>query len=261
MTSIYSYDGKSDIGYQKSINEDFIDAVELDERTLLLFVADGTNSDPDGGLQPASIAIHEMGTMLKRIFEKSASAFLMNPELFLTEAFEFANRILMVFTAANKDRFAGFGCSLACCLIYQKENQTCATVVNAGNTRFYLIRLTKGTPAIHQLTTDHTRASDMVLTGQISEEEYYSHLDRLVLTSGLGILPEPKLQILDNLYIKKNDILLMTTDGIHYAIRPEALSDIVLQSGTCSDAAKSLIEAAKIEKYPANMSALIAYIP
>ena len=65
MTSIYSYDGKSDIGYQKSINEDFIDAVELDERTLLLFVADGTNSDPDGGLQPASIAIHEMGTMLK----------------------------------------------------------------------------------------------------------------------------------------------------------------------------------------------------
>lgn len=53
----------------------------------------------------------------------------------------------------------------------------------------------------------------------------------------------------------------MTTDGIHYAIRPEALSDIVLQSGTCSDAAKSLIEAAKIEKYPDNMSALIAYIP
>lgn len=86
-------------------------------------------------------------------------------------------------------------------------------------------------------------------------------MDRLVLTSGLGILPEPKLQILDNLSIKKNDILLMTTDGIHYAIRPEALSDIVLQSGTCSDAAKSLIEAAKIEKYPDNMSALIAYIP
>ena len=51
-------------------------------------------------------------------------------------------------------------------------------------------------------------------------------MDRLVLTSGLGILPEPKLQILDNLSIKKNDILLMTTDGIHYAIRPEALSDI-----------------------------------
>ena len=53
----------------------------------------------------------------------------------------------------------------------------------------------------------------------------------------------------------------MTTDGIHYAIRPEALSDIVLQSGSCADAAKSLIEAAKLEKYADNMSVIVAYVP
>ena len=101
----------------------------------------------------------------------------------------------------------------------------------------------------------------MVLAGLITEEQYYTHMDRLVLTSGLGILPDPKIQILENLTLKQEDILLMTTDGIHYAIRPEAMSDIVLQSGSCREAAGSLIEAAKLEKYPDNMSAIVAYIP
>ena len=101
----------------------------------------------------------------------------------------------------------------------------------------------------------------MVLSGLITEEQYYTHLDRLVLTSGLGVLPKPRIQILEDISLKKDDIILMTTDGIHYAIRPEALSDIVLQSGSCADAAKSLIEAAKLEKYADNMSVIVAYVP
>lgn len=261
MTCIYSYEGKSDAGYLKNVNEDFIEAVELDEQTLLLFVADGSKSEPESGFQPASIAVHEISTMIKRIYQKASSVFLKYPDLFLTEAFEYANRVLTVFTAASKERFSGFGCSLTCCLLCQEEKKTLATVVSAGNTRLYLIRLIKGIPSIHQLTTDHTRAADLLLAGLITEEDYYTHLDRLVLTSGLGISPTPKFQVLERLAIHKNDILVMTTDGIHYAIRPEALSDIILRSGSCSEAAKSLIEAAKIEKYPDNMSVVIVHIP
>lgn len=261
MSSIYAFEGKSDVGYQKTVNEDIIEAMELDDNTLLLMVADGSKSDSESGLQPASIAIHETGSFIRRIFKKSPKLFIQYPDLFLSEAMEYANRVLTVFHACDEERFAGFGCSLTCCLLYVHDGKQRAVVSSVGNTRLYLIRLIKGSPSIHQLTTDHTKAADMVLSGLINEEQYYTHLDRLVLTSGLGVMPEPKIQVIENLSLKKNDIILMTTDGLHYAIRAEAMSDIVLQSGSCTEAVKSLIEAAKLEKYADNMSAIVAYLP
>lgn len=261
MSSIFNYEGISDIGFQKTSNEDFVEAFEFDEKSLLLVIADGIKSDAEGGLHPASVAVQEIGALARRVFQKSPNLLSEYPDFFLSECLLAANRLLTVFTASNDERYAGFACSISCCLLYRQSEKVCATIASAGNTRVYLIRMKKGLPSIHQLTTDHTRGADMVLSGLIKEEEYYTHLDRLVLTSGIGVLSDPKIQILDNLNIKKDDILLMTTDGIHYAIRPEALCDIVLQSGSCSDAVKSLIEAAKLEKYPDNMSAIVVYIP
>ena len=260
MASIFVYEGKSDIGYQKAINEDDIGVLELNDEILLLIIADGVKSVLETRFQPAAIAIQEIGSFMQRIFKKSPDLLTQYPELFLSEALESANRVLTVFSACDEDHYTGFGCSCTCCLIYRKKDEIYATVASVGNTRLYLIRFTKSLPSIHQLTTDHTRAAEMVFSGLITEEQYYTHLDRLVLTSGLGVLPEPRIQILENLFLKKDDIILMTTDGIHYAIRPEALSDIVLQSGSCADAVKSLIEAAKLEKYADNMSAIVTYI-
>lgn len=260
MDSIYVFEGKSDAGYQKTINEDYIEALILDKETLLLVIADGAKSDSIR-LQPASIAVTEISRTVRRFFECNPEILFQFPDLILREAMENANRVLSVFTACDAERFSGFLSSATCCLLYKHENRICASVIGAGNTRLYLIRMTKGVPAIHQLTTDHTKAADMVLSGLLSEEEYYTHLDRLVLTSGLGVIPEPKYQILEDLSIKKDDIILLTTDGIHYAIRPQAICDIILQSGSCTEAVKSLIEASKLEKYPDNASAIIAYVP
>ena len=261
MSSIFAYEGNTNTGYQKSINEDDIGVVELNDETLLLMIADGAKSAIETRFHPASIAIHEAASFLQRFFKQAPELLTQYPELFLSETIQYANRVLNVFSACDEDHYAGFGCSFTCCLLYKKEQDIYATVASAGNTRLYLIRVVKGVPSIHQLTTDHTHAAEMVLSGLITEEQYYTHLDRLVLTSGLGVLPDPKIQILENLLLKKNDIILMTTDGIHYAIRPEALSDIVLRSGSCTDAAKSLIEAAKLEKYADNMSVIVAYVP
>lgn len=261
MNSIYTYGGTADPGYHKSINEDEIGALELDDDVLLLLIADGTKSAIERRFQPAYVAIHEIQSFIQRFYERNPSMVLNYPDIFLSESIITANRVLTIFAACDEEYYSGFGCSLTCCLIYKNENKTYATVASAGNTRLYLIRLSKDIPSIHQLTNDHTRAADMVLSGLITEEQYYTHLDRLILTSGLGVSPEPKIQILENLSLRKDDIILMTTDGIHYALRPEAISDIVLQSGSCAEATKSLIEAAKLEKYADNMSAIVAYIP
>lgn len=256
MNNLYSFEGKSDVGIQKTINEDYIDSLQIDDETLLLIIADGSGSEANG-FQPAIIAGTEIKATVKRFYDNNPSLFFTYSDLILHEAFMCTNRILSVFSACDSARFSKFACSVTCCLLHKHS----ATIVSIGNCRLYMIRLFKNNPSIHLLTTDHTQAADMVMAGLLNEEDYYNHVDRLVLTRALGISPKPQIQILKDISVKKNDIILMTTDGIHYAIRPEAMRDIVLQSGSCIDAAGSLIEAAKMEKYADNMSVIVAYLP
>ena len=52
----------------------------------------------------------------------------------------------------------------------------------------------------------------------------------------------------------------MSTDGVHYAVQPDAMATIILESKDCMEAAKNLIDASKnIIKYPDNMSAMVIY--
>jgi serine/threonine protein phosphatase PrpC len=113
-------------------------------------------------------------------------------------------------------------------------------------------------PVITQLTYDHTKAYDAYLSGKLTTEQYHTHPDRLSLTSGLGIFTDPQIQTMTN-KIKNGDIIVMTTDGIHYAIKENAIRDIVLRSENTSGAAQSLILAAREMKYEDNMSAMVLY--
>ena len=60
--------------------------------------------------------------------------------------------------------------------------------------------------------------------------------------------------------LKENDIVLMSSDGLQYAIQPDAMAAIILESKDCMEASKNLIDASKnIIKYPDNMSAMVIY--
>lgn len=91
---------------------------------------------------------------------------------------------------------------------------------------------------------------------------YYVHDGRLKLTSGIGKIINPRIDTISG-KLQEQDLVLMTTDGIHYALRPDAMSEIILNSppeGT--EATNALVNAAKnIVKYPDNMSAMLIYMP
>ena len=62
------------------------------------------------------------------------------------------------------------------------------------------------------------------------------------------------------LRLKKNDIIIMTTDGIHYAYRKEALFDILMNTQTIDEAAETMVETAlKLRVYPDNISANVIW--
>lgn len=76
-------------------------------------------------------------------------------------------------------------------------------------------------------------------------------------SDGLGISTLPNISNIC-VSITDTDLFLMTTDGIHYAIRPENMKELVLSGQDVVPACNNLIDAAKnIIKYPDNMSAIV----
>ena len=85
------------------------------------------------------------------------------------------------------------------------------------------------------------------------------HPDRLRMTSGIGVVIDPVIQT-EHGKIRPTDLVVLTTDGVHYAVQPEFMADIILESGSCQEASYNLVQAAKVEvKYPDNMSAMVVH--
>ena len=255
---IYTYGGTSDYGYGREVNEDFFDFVILDEDVLLAVVADGAGSKQNGlGLQPAVIASAEITEAVRRLYGCDPEMFLTHPSEMLQEAMAVANRVIGAFKVAHEELYSGVGVCLSCCLIYDKSK---FCFVHAGNTRICLLRMEKdGSARIIQLTQDHTKAAELLEDGVIKGEEYYAHPARYTFTNGLGVVASPEQQTYSG-KLKKGDLLLLTTDGIHYAIRPEAMGDIVLQAGNWAAATQALGDGAKMLKMEDNMTAALIFI-
>jgi len=257
IKSNYFYGGTSDYGYLREINEDFLTFAVLREDILLGVIADGAGSRQCGfALQPAVIAATEIVNVVKRLYETNPEILEVYPVEILREAVLSANRIIGVFKVANEDIYSGFGVCISVCMIIGDRFY----IAHSGNTRVYLIRhLPDGAARIIQLTHDQTVAARMVEEGTLSDgEEYYSHPGRYTYTGGLGFFSEPEVQTY-SAGLKKGDLLVMTTDGIHYAIRPEFISDIILNCDGWDSASKALIEGAKMQKMADNMTAAIIY--
>ena len=257
IQSIYSWGGSTDEGYGREVNEDAIKLVDYSNDVSLFIIADGMGSQPSG-LQPAMIAINEIESVIRRMFTDNRELLLQEPGVFLREAMLTANRVLGAFVISNEERHSGFGASVSCCLVHG-GNAFC--FAHCGNTRLYLLREHPQDRSIQmrQLTRDHTKAIRLLDDGIITPEEYHTHPDRMQLASGLGNFMFPEIQVFDS-RLKEKDILLMTTDGIHYAIRPDAIAEIVVSSASCELATASLIQAGKMLKYVDNMSAIMIFL-
>lgn len=247
----YSIGATADIGVDREYQEDFVQFKELDENNILCVIADGTCSRPQVP-QPAAIVSMTIIEQIESLFEENKHLLLSYAEYFLKRSMLDANRILGAFKMGNEEIYSGFAASVTCCLFTQ-DNQF--FTAHTGNTRLYVIRKGK----LIQLTKDHTKAAELLNEGKIDIETYHVHPDRLNVTGGIGVVDKPKIQTFGG-SLKPSDLFLMTTDGIHYAIQPDAITEIVLNSTDCVSASATLIDAAKnIVKYPDNMSAILVH--
>ena len=251
----YYFAGSTDLGYKRTINEDYIDALKLSDDCVFVVAADGMGSR-ETDIHPAQLSCRLVCDEMKRLFNDDPDFLTENAEQLLPIIMRIPNEALGALKAANKEIYSGVGSTLTCCFLTPKRKMYLAHI---GNSRLYLIRNKNGSMGIRQLTTDHTAARELLDRNSITEEEYYVHHERNRLTSALGFVTAPQIQVM-SANVKENDILLLTTDGIHYAIRPEAMLQIVIGSDNCGKAVENLIYAAKTQEYNDNMSAAVIYV-
>lgn len=238
-----------DIGVERQKQEDYVQFEELDDETMFCVIADGTGS-VENCPHPAAIVSIDMIDFIKGAYSDCPGLLLDYPELFIKMAMTRANRLLGWYKTANEEMLSGYAASVTCCLL-TGENRI--TVGHAGNTRLYLLR----GGIMQQMTRDNTKAAILLDENKIDINTYYVHPDRLTMTSGLGILDDPEFSIFSG-ELEENDLVLMTTDGVHYAINADAMKQLVLTSGSVDEASRVLIQASKTEiKYPDNMAAMV----
>ena len=255
----FNYGGYSHVGYKRETNQDFMDCKPFGENILLAIVSDGKGSEPSK-LQPAQIAARQITSTIERIYDKGVNEkyIIDNASIILKEAVMSVNNTLGAFKTANEEIYSGFTCALTCVLFTRDEEKNYhISFAHCGNTRLYLIRKGKDDNAvIRQLTTDQTEAQKILEAGQISEEQYYMIPERNKLLCPLGAYSEPTVVTFDG-KVAANCIFLLSTDGIHYAIRPEAIASLVLENPNFDDACKTLSDAAISLQYNDDNASLL----
>lgn len=126
------------------------------------------------------------------------------------------SKILLV--GDNKTACVGMGTTLTLLLTVAGQ----AWVGHIGDSRAYLLRDGR----LERLTEDHTLVSQLLRSGQISEEEKKNHPQRHILTQALGTDQEPLVDIQKYL-LQSGDLFLLCTDGLYGLVDEEELLRMV----------------------------------
>lgn len=127
-------------------------------------------------------------------------------------------------------------------------------VANVGDSRAYLIR--NGT--IEQISTDHSFVAEQVAAGLLTPAEARTSSYRNMITRALGHQSEVQVDLF-TLPIQPNDLVLLSTDGLHNLIEDYEIV-AVLSEQTLDQAAQHLVDLANARGGPDNITVIVAQV-
>jgi protein phosphatase len=216
---IAEYAGRTDVGRQRSANED-----SLVLAPPFFAVADGM-----GGAKAGEVA----SSTAAKVFDEKPDASA-PPEAQLTAIAQEANRRIHELGVADESR-RGMGTTLTMAKVHGCE----VSLGHVGDSRAYLLR----DGEIEQLTRDHSLVAELERSGQISAEAAEHHPQRSVITRALG--PEPSVEV-DTFTLtgREGDLFLICSDGLTTMISDSDVASILRRAGSLEEAAESLVLAA-----------------
>jgi protein phosphatase len=199
------------IGQVRSRNEDAMDLrqAEKDEDPSLFIVADGMGGHSAGNVA-SQMAVEQT---LSRFFQSTGSDLSER----LRHAIEEANREIYQAAQSNADYFR-MGTTIVGAAVIGNQ----ADIANVGDSRVYLVR----NGLIQQVTRDHSWVALQVEMGELTPEEAQVSQNRSVLLRCLG----EKIDVLVDMVsvrLRKGDILILCTDGLHGLVNPDEIRSAV----------------------------------
>ncbi len=205
---------KTDIGNQRSENQDNYRAGRQNDGTVWALVCDGM-----GGTQGGKIASGLACEYMERAFSENIDM-LSNPveiKEFLFDVTKIANGA--IYKKSEKDEgMQGMGTTLVCAVV----RGNLAQFVHVGDSRAYLY--TNG--YLMQLTKDHSMVQELLAQGRITVEEANTHPNKNLITRALGVSSEVDIEY-GECAVKTGDIILLCTDGLTNFVEDDEITKIL----------------------------------
>ena len=197
---------KSDIGRARDMNQDAYYASQPSDTVGLYIVADGMGGY-NGGEIASSLAVTAAKNYIETNFAETEHTKEKLQEL-VKNAIEYAN--MLVYEKSKEiPQLEGMGTTIEVALVHNNR----VYIGHVGDSRIYRIRKN----FIRKLTTDHSYVEKLVKDGSITREEAIHHPKKNMLTNALGCTS----------FFQKDDILVLTTDGLTNMVSDEKIYSIV----------------------------------
>lgn len=234
----------SEIGRVRETNQDRILLRDRLARGAALYaVADGLGGHAAGGVA-STIAVEALVREVPALLARG-----LTPAEALALAVRRANADINAQAAAPDQTGMATTCTAA--LIAGPT----AVLAHVGDSRAYLMRGTE----IRQLTVDHSVVAELVRHGTLSPGAAGGHAQRHVLTRALGTAPEVQIDVLA-VPLRARDTFLLVSDGVHSAVAPEEMADIVRATRDATEACRMLVGLANARGGTDNASVVLVRV-
>lgn len=224
MSESYEFGCCSAMGVGRSENQDRLVARSLGGGRVLLALADGMGGLAGGG--------RASETALRFVEDHLLSWKEGAPDLarLLIDTGEEVSSL-----AVLEPHLEGLGTTLTVAVLFGTD----VFWAHVGDSRLYLMR--EGSLA--QISRDHRFLQDLLDSGDVTSEELPFHPLRNVLDQCVGcpsLLPDH-----GQLSVKADDILMLSSDGLHDHVELEAIRDVLMSVQDLDKACETLISAAR----------------
>lgn len=219
--------GKTDIGMVRSMNQDSIFFSDKDIGNLpnLYIVADGMGGHQAGDYASA----HAVSWFVEYV----KNCKYVNPITILKTGIARVNEMLLQKASENTE-LKGMGTTFVTAVILKDKMY----VANIGDSRLYVM----GEEA-KQITLDHSLVEELIRTGQLDRRRVRFHPEKNIITRALGTGNEAVPDFFE-IELKKNEKVLLCTDGLTNMIEDDEIRDIVMQKLFLDKICDQLIERA-----------------
>jgi PPM family protein phosphatase len=213
----------SNVGLVRKRNEDVWG--EAPEQGLFV-VADGMGGHL-GGDVAARLTVNTILAYLKTVEPEKAMAEL-------PEAIRLANEAVLAKASTDRSLY-GMGATVVVC--WERDGEM--VYAHVGDSRIYLLRGGE----LRQLTEDHSLVTQLLSSGQISEQEAERFIYKHVITRAIGTRRRILADV-DGIGMLPGDIFLLCTDGLTDGVSDDEIRTVLNTTSDVEVMAQKLVDAA-----------------